>query len=169
MAINQNWFTIPSVYNGRTSSLVISGTPITRPVGTFPLVNADGSKNTPGFQPETCLDFELEMGVFLSKSVPRGKRLQIEDAKESIFGLVMLNDWSARSIQFFEMAPLGPFHAKGSATSVSPWIVPLEALEAVACPRSSPQEPPPLPHLGQSDPEQATFNIEVSVKIIREP
>ncbi|OHE90787.1 fumarylacetoacetase [Colletotrichum orchidophilum] len=165
--ISPSWFTIPSVYNGRTSSLVVSGTPITRPLGVFPASN-DGSVTAPAFQPETHLDFELEMGIFLSKSVPRGRRLQIQDAKESIFGLVLLNDWSSRNTQFFEMAPLGPFHAKGSATSISPWIVPVEALEAVACPRHAPQEPAPLPHLKAPSDEKATFNIETSVKLIRE-
>ena len=137
-------------------------------MGVFPSVAADGTKAPPAFQPEPHLDFELEMGVFLSKPIPRGQRLKIEDARESIFGLVMLNDWSARSIQFYEMAPLGPFHAKGSATTISPWIIPLEALDAVSCARKTEQEPAPPPHLSWPDAEKATFNIEVSVKLIRE-
>jgi fumarylacetoacetase len=137
-------------------------------MGVFPSVDPDGTKASPSFQPEIHFDFELEMGVFLSKPVQRGQRLRIEEARESIFGLVMLNDWSARNIQFYEMAPLGPFHAKGSATTISPWIVPLEALEAVACPRRMPQEPAPLPHLSWIDSEKASFNVEVSVKLIRE-
>jgi fumarylacetoacetase len=147
--------------------LVVSGTPVTRPVGVFPLPNSDGSKASPTLQPETHLDFELEMGIFLSKPVPRGQRLRIEDAKDSIFGLVMLNDWSSRSIQFFEMAPLGPFHSKGSATSISPWIIHIEALDAVACPRHAAQEPAPLPHLNLPEAGKATFNIEISVKVLR--
>lgn len=158
---------MPSVYNGRTSSLVISGTSITRPLGVFPYPGAEGPEAVPKFQAEPYLDFELEMGVILSKPVPRGQRPRIEDARDSVFGLVLLNDWSSRNTQFFEMPPLGPFHAKGSATSISPWIVPLEALEAVACPRHTPQEPAPLPHLTWTDQAKATFNIEVSVKILR--
>lgn len=165
--ISPNWFTIPSVYNGRTSSLVISGTPITRPLGVFPSTGANGQKEAPQFQPETWLDFELEMGIILGKPVPRGQRPRIEDARDSIFGLVLLNDWSSRNIQFFEMPPLGPFHAKGSATSISPWIIPLEALDAVACPRHTAQEPAPLPHLTLTDEARATFNVEVSVKLLR--
>ena len=165
--INSNWYTIPSVYNGRTSSLVVSGTPVNRPVGVFPHQSPNGEKATPSFQPETHLDFELEMGIFLSKPMPRGQRPKIKDAKGFIFGMVLLNDWSSRAIQFFEMPPLGPFHAKGSATSISPWVVPLEALEAVTCPRSTIQEPAPLPHLDWKDGDKVTFNVELSVKILR--
>lgn len=151
-------------YNGRTSSLVVSGTPVTRPYGIF---SSDPS-TPPAFQPETRLDFELEMGVFLSKAVPRGQRLNIKDSKEAIFGMVMLNDWSSRDLQFYEMQPLGPFHGKGSGTSISPWIVPIEALEAVSCARHTAQEPAPLPHLSWSEDKTATFNVEVSVKVIRQ-
>jgi len=134
----------------------------------FPQRDVDGKVSTPNFQPETYLDFELEMGVFLSKPIPRGQRLKIDDAKESIFGLVLLNDWSSRNIQFYEMPPLGPFHSKGSGTSISPWIVPIEALEAVACPRHTTQEPAPMSHLNWTDDAKATYNVEVSVKIIRD-
>lgn len=161
-SINPNWFIAPSVYNGRTSSLVISGTPITRPYGVIQPPSASAY-----FGPTQALDFELEMGVFLSKPVARGLRVNINDAADHIFGFVMLNDWSSRDIQVFEMAPLGPFHSKGSGTSTSPWIVTPEALEVVMGPRESVQEPRPLPHLDWKDDERATFDIEVSVKIIR--
>ncbi|KFY83116.1 hypothetical protein V498_08291 [Pseudogymnoascus sp. VKM F-4517 (FW-2822)] len=161
-SINPNWFIAPSVYNGRTSSLVISGTPITRPYGVIQPPSASAY-----FGPTHALDFELEMGVFLSKPVARGLRVNINDAADHIFGFVMLNDWSSRDIQVFEMSPLGPFHSKGSGTSISPWIVTPEALEAVMGPRESIQEPRPLPHLDWKDDERATFDIEVSVKIIR--
>jgi len=163
--ISQGWYYLPQVYNGRTSSLAVSGTPLTRPCGIFPL--KPGAP--PTFQPETKLDFELEMGVWISRPVPRGQRLDIANAKQHIFGLTLLNDWSARQIQFFEMPPLGPFHSKGSLTSVSPWIVPIEALEEVAaCSRSYKQEPPALPHLSWPGGEdRATWNVHVEATLIR--
>ncbi|KAH8801424.1 hypothetical protein F5884DRAFT_684965 [Xylogone sp. PMI_703] len=161
-SINPNWFAAPMVYNGRTSSLVVSGTPITRPCGVVQ------HESAPRFQPSQTLDFELEMGVFLSKPLPRGKRVKIDEAADYIFGFVMLNDWSSRDIQSFEMPPLGPFHGKGFGTSISPWIVTMEALEQVACPRATVQEPKPLPHLNWKNEFNATFDIDVSVKIIRD-
>lgn len=157
------------VYNGRTSSLVVSDTPVTRPCGVFPTqISSQEPKSKPVFQPEIHLDFELEMGVFVSESVPHGTRLDINKAKNHIFGFVMLNDWSARNIQVFEMPPLGPFHSKGFATSISPWVVPMEALDFVTCPRNDIQEPPPPAHLYWTDDTRATFDIEVSVKVLRE-
>lgn len=164
--ISPGWYHLPQVYNGRTSSLAVSGTPITRPCGIFP--SKPGAP--PTFQAEGKLDFELEMGVWISNSVPRGARLSIADAKEHIFGITLLNDWSARQIQFFEMQPLGPFHSKGSLTSVSPWIVPVEALEEVAnCPRHYEQDPVPLPHLSWTgDKERATWSVDVECKLVRD-
>ncbi|KAI1332733.1 fumarylacetoacetate hydrolase [Xylariaceae sp. FL0255] len=159
-----NWFTAPMVYNGRTSSLTISGTPVRRPCGIFSPLS---SKEAPSFQPELSMDFELEMGVFLTGPTPRGTRLAIEDARDSIFGFVLLNDWSARQIQGFEMPPLGPFHSKGTATSISPWIVTTEALEAVACKMEYPQHSEPLQHLRWVEDSRATYDIELSAKIIR--
>lgn len=152
------------MYNGRTSSLVVSGTPVVRPCGIFP--SKDGK---PTFQPEAHLDFELEMGVFISTPVPRGQRLDINKAKDHIFGMVMLNDWSSRDIQFYEMQPLGPFHSKGSATTISPWVVTIEALEeSASCARKTPQDPQPPPHLTWKDDSTAVFDIQVSVKVQRE-
>lgn len=161
--IDLNWFTAPMVYNGRTSSLVVSGTPITRPCGV--LKPADGGPAH--FAPSQRLDFELEMGFFLSKPLPRGQRVRIDEAAEHIFGFVLLNDWSARDIQVFEMPPLGPFHSKGFGTSISPWIVTREALELAYSPRATPQEPTPMPHLNWKDASRATFDIELSVSLIR--
>lgn len=161
--ISPNWFVIPSVYNGRTSSLVVSGTPVIRPYGMYPDPN---DPKTISFTPECKMDFELEMGVWLSKPVPRGRRLDIAHAEEHIFGLTLLNDWSSRQIQLFEMPPLGPFHSKGSATTVSPWVVPIEALEKAKGERKVKQEPPPAPHLTPSGELALTFNIDLSVKLI---
>lgn len=124
--MNQNWLTHPLAYNGRTSSLAISGTPIVRPHGISPALN-------PAFQPTRSLDFELEIGVFLSKPLPRGQHLDIANAKDHIFDLVLLNDWSSRDIQMFEMHPLGPFHSKSSGTTINPWIVTMEALAEAEC------------------------------------
>lgn len=153
------------MYNGRTSSLAVSGTPITRPMGIFPA--QPGAP--PTFQAENKLDFELEMGIWISNGVPRGQRLDIAKAKNHVFGITLLNDWSARSIQFAEMQPLGPFHSKGSLTSISPWIIPIEALDEFAsCPRHSEQTPKPLPHLTPSDPAKSTWNIHVQCSVIRD-
>ena len=107
------------------------------------------------------------MGVFLSKPLPAGHILDIQNARAHIFGLVILNDWSARDIQGFEMAPLGPFHSKGSGTSISPWIVTLEALDQVACPVQIPQSPAPLPHLAwKGEKDKATFDIQLEARIL---
>lgn len=154
---------MPSVYNGRTSSLTVSGTPFHRPCGVYP---DPQNPQAVSFQPESHMDFELEMGVWLSNPVPRGQRLNIAHARDHIFGLTLLNDWSARDIQGFEMPPLGPFHSKGSATSVSPWIVPIEALELAQCERKTKQEPSPPPHLTWRDEASATFDIDLSVKLL---
>lgn len=107
------------------------------------------------------------MGVFLSKPLPAGHILDIQNVRDHIFGFVVLNDWSARDIQGFEMAPLGPFHSKGSGTSVSPWIVTLEALDQVACPVKIPQSPAPLPHLvWKGEEDKATFDIRLEARIL---
>ena len=108
------------------------------------------------------------MGVYLSRPHPPGEILNISDAKDHIFGLVILNDWSARDIQSFEMAPLGPFHSKGSGTSISPWIIPIEALEGSLCNARS-QDPAPLRHLAwKGEESEATFDIELTARVIRE-
>lgn len=108
------------------------------------------------------------MGVFLAKPVRFGERARMIDVKDHIFGFVLLNDWSSRDMQRFEMAPLGPFHGKGFGTSISPWIVTLEALENAQSARAEPQEPRPLPHLSwNGDHAKETFDVELSVVIIR--
>lgn len=161
--MSSNWFSIPSVYNGRTSSLAVSGTPITRPYGMYP----DPQTGAISFQPESKLDFELEIGVWLSTPVLRGQRLDIANAKEHIFGFTLLNDWSSRQIQSFEMAPLGCFHSKGSLTSVSSWIVPIEALEPFKCERTIQQDPRPVAHLMPRDDAALTYDIDLSVTLLR--
>ncbi|OKP14843.1 Fumarylacetoacetase [Penicillium subrubescens] len=164
LKVSSNWFSIPSVYNGRTSSLAVSGTPITRPCGMYP----DPQTGAISFQPESKLDFELEIGVWLSTPVLRGQRLDIAKAKEHIFGFTLLNDWSSRQIQSFEMPPLGCFHSKGSLTSVSPWIVPIEVLESVKCGRTTQQDPLPVAHLMPQDDAALTYDIDLSVTLLRD-
>ncbi|RAK95510.1 2-hydroxyhepta-2,4-diene-1,7-dioate isomerase [Aspergillus ibericus CBS 121593] len=160
-----SWFVIPSVYNGRQSSLRISGTPIRRPWGVT--IDPNRPNDPPAFRPSSRFDFELEMGVYLSHPLPPGEILDINNAKDHIFGLVILNDWSARDIQSFEMAPLGPFHSKGSGTSISPWIIPIEALEGSLC-HARPQDPAPLRHLAwKGEEDEATFDIELTARVIR--
>ncbi|KAE8153039.1 2-hydroxyhepta-2,4-diene-1,7-dioate isomerase [Aspergillus avenaceus] len=163
LTIKQNWYCIPSVYNGRTSSLRVSGEPVRRPWGVI-----TGENEQATWSPSKRLDFELEMGVFLSKPLAAGDVLDIKNANEHIFGFVILNDWSARDIQWFEIAPLGPFHSKGFGTSISPWIVTTAALAPAQCPAVIPQDPKPLPHLTwKGEANQATWNIELTAKILR--
>ncbi|PWY85965.1 2-hydroxyhepta-2,4-diene-1,7-dioate isomerase [Aspergillus heteromorphus CBS 117.55] len=165
LTIPRSWWCIPSVYNGRQSSLRISGTPIRRPWGV--VADSQNPEGLPVFKPSARFDFELEMGVYLSRPYPPGEILDIADAKDYIFGLVILNDWSARDIQTFEMTPLGPFHGKGSGTSISPWIVTMEALEGSRC-EAKPQSPAPLRHLAwKGEAGEATFDIELKARVIR--
>ncbi|KAL5339551.1 hypothetical protein BJX70DRAFT_397751, partial [Aspergillus crustosus] len=164
--IPANWHSIPSVYNGRTSSLRITGTPLIRPHGVFPHPN---TPSTPiSYQPTTRLDFELEVGVFLSHPLPPGEILDITNAPDHIFGLVILNDWSARDIQMFEMNPLGPFHGKGAGTSISAWIVTPEALGGSRCGPKKVQEPAPLSHLAwKGEEKEGTWDVELTARILR--
>ena len=158
-ALLPNWLHIPIGYHGRSSSIIPSGTPIRRPLGQSK--PAEGS-NSPGFGPSRLLDFELEMAFITTASNNLGERIPIEEAEEYIFGLVQFNDWSARDIQAWEYVPLGPFLGKSFASTISPWIVTLDALEPfrVANPK---QDPAPLPYL-QSD-KDGSFDINLQVGI----
>jgi fumarylacetoacetase len=126
-----NWRRQPVGYHGRAGTVVVSGTPIARPCG-----------QRPSFGPTEQLDIELELG-FITGGPPRA-RIPADEAAGHVFGFVLVNDWSARDIQRFEYQPLGPFLGKSFATSISPWIVPLDALRRVPAP---PQDPEPLPYL----------------------
>src|SRR5690554_3933973 len=124
-ALMPNWKHLPVGYHGRASSVVISGTDLYRPKGqTIP-----NDSDTPVFGPSKLLDFELEMGFFSGPGNELGDPVDVNEAEDHVFGLVLVNDWSARDIQKWEYQPLGPFLAKNWATSISPWIIPLEALE----------------------------------------
>lgn len=107
--IPKNWFHAPSVYNGRASSIILSTAPVRRPRGVF--FNDEGKAV---YESSQELDYELEMGTFVSQHVDYGTELNISDTEDHIFGFVLLNDWSARDLQLFEMKPLGPFHGKGN-------------------------------------------------------
>jgi fumarylacetoacetase len=154
-----NWKHIPIGYNGRASSIVISGTPIRRPMGQ--IVPPDSE--TPVFAPTRNLDFELEVGFYTGKSNALGSTIPIADAEEYIFGLTLVNDWSARDIQRWEYQPLGPFLAKTFGTSVSPWVVPLDAVSRFRI-AGGEQDPEPLPHLRSSAAWHLDMHLEVSLR-----
>lgn len=156
-ALMPNWLHLPVAYHGRASSVVVSGTPIRRPQGQ---TKVDGSSG-PTFGPSRLLDFELETGFFIGPGNALGEPISIAHAEDHIFGMVLLNDWSARDIQTWEYQPLGPFLAKNFATSISPWIVPMEALEPFR--RAGPvQDPEPLDYLRDGS---RSFDIELEVAI----
>jgi fumarylacetoacetase len=139
-----NWLHIPIGYNGRSSTVVVSGTKVRRPRGQLKPPSAE----LPSFGPCKRLDFELEMGVVVGQPSPMGEMLTEQQAEDMIFGFVLLNDWSARDIQQWEYVPLGPFQAKAFATSISPWVVTREALEPFRV-HGPAQDPTPLPYLRQ--------------------
>jgi len=135
-----NWRHLPVGYHGRASSIVVSGTPICRPRGQLP---TDG---VPAFGPSRRLDIELELGFVTGLGNELGHPIPTSAAAEHVFGFVLVNDWSARDIQRWEYQPLGPFLGKSFATSISPWVVPLDALEPFRVP-APPQDPEPLEYL----------------------
>ncbi|MFQ5740791.1 MAG: fumarylacetoacetase [Acidobacteriota bacterium] len=158
-ALMPNWLHLPVAYHGRTSSVVISGTPIQRPLGQTKADDAEG----PSFGPSRLLDFELEMGFFIGPGNELAKPVPLERARDHIFGLVLVNDWSARDIQKWEYVPLGPFLAKNFATSISPWVVTLEALEPFQIPAPA-QHPQPLPYLRSEENRAYDIHLEVSLR-----
>ena len=160
-ALNPNWLEIPVGYHGRASSVVVSPTPIRRPIGQ---IRREGAAR-PTLAPCERLDFELELGAIIGKPTALGDRVAIKDAESHIFGVVLLNDWSARDIQIWEAQPLGPFNAKNFATSISPWVVTLAALEPFRRPQPA-QHPTPLGYLQPPGPQG--FDIALQVAIQRE-
>ncbi len=142
-ALLPNWLHLPVGYHGRASSVVVSGTPVRRPRGQ----SLPQGESQPVFGPCRLLDFELEMGFFAAgPGNALGDPIPVTAADDHIFGLVLVNDWSARDIQAWEYQPLGPFNAKNFATSISPWVVPYEALQPFRRPPPV-QDPEPLPYL----------------------
>jgi fumarylacetoacetase len=157
-ALQPNWLHMPIGYNGRASTVVVSGTKVRRPRGQLKPPNAE----LPSFEPCKPLDFELEMGVVVGQSSKMGEMLTEKQAEEMIFGFVILNDWSARDIQQWEYVPLGPFQAKAFATSISPWVVTREALEPFRM-RGPEQNPVPLSYLRQAQPNNFDITLEVAL------
>lgn len=157
-ALLPNWKHIPVGYHGRSSSIIPSGQAIHRPKGQQ---KADDAEN-PTFGPCKLLDFELEMGFFTFEGKPLGDQISTNEADDFIFGMCLFNDWSARDIQKWEYVPLGPFLAKNFASSMSPWIVTLDALEPFRIPGPV-QEPKVLPYLEYNGNKHLDINLEVSI------
>jgi fumarylacetoacetase len=155
-ALQPNWLHLPVAYHGRASSVVVSGTDVRRPKGQ---TKSDGAP-APTFGPTRSLDFELEMGFFVGPGNPLGQPIPVGQAPDHIFAMVLVNDWSARDVQRWEYVPLGPFLAKNFATTISPWVVTLDALAPfrTAGPK---QEPTPLPYL--RGPGDWAFDIQLEV------
>lgn len=151
-----NWRHIPIGYHGRSGTIVIDGTPVKRPIGQRKPPNLD----LPTFGPSTKLDIELEIGFITGAGNKLGEPIPIERARDHIFGLVLVNDWSARDIQAWEYQPLGPFLGKSFATTISPWIVTLDALDPFRV-KGPEQSPPPLPYLRTTEPWGFDINLEV--------
>lgn len=159
-ALQANWLRMPIGYHGRSSSIVLSGHPVVRPRGQIKPPTAE----EPLFTSTKRLDYEFEMGIFVGGQLnPIGKPLDIKTARDNVFGLVILNDWSARDIQIWEYAPLGPFTAKNFITTISPWIVTLEALEPFRQELPS-QDPAPFYYLNEVDHSSFNINLKTYLK-----
>ncbi|RMG79902.1 MAG: fumarylacetoacetase [Bacteroidetes bacterium] len=158
-ALMPNWKHLPVGYHGRASSIIVSGTPVIRPKGqTMP----DGAQR-PVFGPSRLLDFELEMAFIVGKGNALGHPIPIEQAEDHIFGMVLFNDWSARDIQKWEYVPLGPFLGKSFASTISPWVVMLDALEPFRT-EGPKQDPEPLPYLQTSGRKNYDIQLEVEIE-----
>jgi fumarylacetoacetase len=167
-ALQPNWLHLPVGYHGRSSSVVISGTDVVRPRGQVAIDKTDLKKGS-NYSPCRLMDFELEMAFFVGgKENKLGKPLTMEEAEDRIFGVVIMNDWSARDIQAWEYVPLGPFTAKNFASSISPWIVSLDALEPFRCSSSAGPEqkdPTPLPYIVDPNYATSSYDVKLSVEI----
>lgn len=158
-ALMPNWLHLPVGYHGRSSSIVVSGENIRRPKGqTLP-----AGAESPVFGPSKLMDFELEMAFITGDGKPLGESIKTEEAEEFIFGLVVFNDWSARDIQKWEYVPLGPFLGKNFASSISPWVITLDALEPFRTKRPL-QDPPPLAYLECGENTAYDLKLEVFLK-----
>ncbi len=158
-ALQPNWLWLPVAYHGRASSIVVSGADLHRPCGQ---TRADDAER-PGFGPSRLVDFELEMGMFVGPGNALGRPIPVAEAESHVFGLVLVNDWSARDIQKWEYVPLGPFLAKNFGTTISPWVVPLDAIEPFRCAGPA-QDPAPLDYLRPPRPD-ATFDIRLEAAL----
>lgn len=158
-ALLPNWLHIPVGYHGRSSTIIPSGIPVHRPMGqTLP-----NGETSPVFGPSRLVDFELETAFITTDANIMGENIPVTEAEDYIFGMVLLNDWSARDMQKWEYVPLGPFLAKNFASSISPWIVTMDALEPFRC-KGPIQEPMPLPYLQQKGKHAFDINLEVYIE-----
>ncbi len=157
-ALPPNWLHIPIGYNGRASSVVVSGTPVRRPWGQV----KSPDHAMPAFQPSRRFDIELEIGAIVGQPSTHGQPVTVAEADAMIFGYVLLNDWSARDVQGWEYQPLGPFQAKATATTISPWIVMKAALEPFRT-STPPREIPLLPYLREPGPMLYDIALEVAL------
>ncbi len=160
-----NYKYVPIGYHGRASSLVVSGTGIRRPRGQ----TKPATGGPPGFGPSQFLDYEVEVGMYIAAGNPLGEPVPISSAAAQVFGLSLLNDWSARDIQTWEYQPLGPFLAKSFATSVSPWVVPMAALAPFRVPASKrpPEDPAALPYLHDAvDQESGAIDLTLEALLL---
>ena len=158
-ALLPNWKHMPVAYHGRASSIVVSGTPVTRPHGQL----KPSEEEPPVYGPSRLLDFELEMAFITHPGKSLGQPISTDEADDFIFGLVLFNDWSARDIQKWEYIPLGPFLGKNFASSISPWIVTLDALEPYRIPGPV-QDPQVLPYLDYTG--DSNYDIDLEVEIV---
>ena len=157
-ALLPNWLHIPVGYHGRSSTIVPSGIPVHRPMGqTLP-----NGETSPVFGPSRLIDFELETAFITTDANVMGENIPVHEAEDYIFGMVLLNDWSARDIQKWEYVPLGPFLAKNFASSISPWIVTMDALEPFRT-KGPKQDPTPLPYLQQKGKHTYDINLQVAI------
>ncbi|WP_157272005.1 fumarylacetoacetase [Azohydromonas aeria] len=157
---NYKW--VPIGYHGRASSLVVSGTDLRRPLGQLP----PGPDGVPGYGPSRRLDYELEVGALVGPGNALGEPIPMDRAEDHLFGLVLLNDWSARDVQAWEYQPLGPFLSKSFGSTLSPWVVTLEALAPFRVPFARPDgDPPPLPYL-DSPLNRAQGGIDIRLQVL---
>ncbi|MGH3320400.1 MAG: fumarylacetoacetase [Streptosporangiaceae bacterium] len=161
-----NWRHLPVAYHGRSGTVVPSGTPVVRPCGQ----RKAPDERTPTFGPSARLDIEAEVGFVVGVPSPLGHPVTTADFREHVFGFVLVNDWSARDIQVWEARPLGPFLGKSFATSISPWVVPVAALEAARVEPPA-QDPTPLPYLRVDEPWGLDLTLDVSLngRVIARP
>jgi fumarylacetoacetase len=157
--LTPNWKHLPIGYHGRAGTVVVSGTDVVRPTGQ----RKAPTQSAPTYGPSTRLDIEAELGFVVGGSTTLGQRVSVDEADEHLFGVVLLNDWSARDIQAWEYVPLGPFLGKSFATSISAWVVPMDALAGARAPLPA-QDPNPLPYLvGDGTPYGLDIHYEVEL------
>lgn len=162
-ALLPNWKHIPVGYHGRASSVVISGTPLHRPNGQTQKKTPEEPNPPPSFGPCRLCDYELEMAFFTGPGNELGAPIDVKTAEDHIFGMVIMNDWSARDIQAWEYVPLGPFLAKNFGTTISAWVITMDALKPFTC-NNYEQDPKPFPYLQHEDNFNFDINLTVAIK-----